>query len=119
MERGPPHKPVTREGEPALHLQGMATVFAMAEACSAGKRWDSLLGGRTEANYKTPALQENHWRPGIREVTAQVAHSGSCRKNGNKQKLEAGRLLKDTATTVTEDEKRMCILQLEMPWPDC
>lgn len=34
------------------HLQGMATVFAMAQARSAGKRWDSLLGGGTEANYK-------------------------------------------------------------------
>lgn len=52
MERGRPDKPVVQEGEPALHLQGMATVFAMAQARSAGKRWDSLLGGGTEANYK-------------------------------------------------------------------
>lgn len=78
------------EGEPALHLQGMAIVFAMAQAHSAGKRWDSLLGGGTEANYKTPALQENHWRPGIREVTAPVAHPGSFRKNGWKQAETGG-----------------------------
>lgn len=47
----------------------------------------------------------------MREVTARVAHPGSYRKNGWKQaETGAGGLLKDTATTVMEDKKKMCFM---------